>query len=305
MSNIWITGYTEKKEKSEEHNSSRKQFKKISKNSRTYISRLKGPSKRPAQNRWRQNSTKGHHCEIQNLVGKWKIRFASQGKKNKVWDGEVHASPFPISRLCRGTESNSSARGTWTACISPSLTRNFSEPTWKKVTSKQTRVHGMVPRGALDTDIPDCSQFSDLWIGPESIRPPETGSDGCGTEAGHEGDSGWGRWKADTQIQTPWGRSGSHVCHEGLPETHLTCPHPQDGPHTVNERITWPQAHRPLPTLPSWHSCPRHPEAILEWGQSGPLKTKTCKRPSFSLRKGRVLPKGTVKSSNYIKFQSW
>lgn len=63
---------------------------------------------------------------------------------------------------------------------------------------------------------------------------------------------------------------------------------------------TGPSSPRPLPTLPRWHSCPRHPEAILERGQSGPLKTKTCKRLSFSLRKGRVLPKGTVKSSNYI-----
>lgn len=61
----------------------------------------------------------------------------------------------------------------------------------------------MVPKGALDTDIPDCSQFGDLSIGPGSIGPPETGSDSCGTEAGHERDTGWGRWKADTQIQTP------------------------------------------------------------------------------------------------------
>lgn len=90
----------------------------------------------------------------------------------------------------------------------------------------------------------------------------------------------WRATRNTSNLPTPAGRS--------------TCSQREDNV------TTGPSSPRPLPTLPRWHSCPRHPEAILERGQSGPLKTKTCKRPSFSLRKGRVLPKGTVKSSNYI-----
>lgn len=84
---------------------------------------------------------------------------------------------------------------------------------------------------------------------PQVRGPPRGSSDGRGTEAGHEGDSGWGWTRAKTQCcRRPVRPSGAHVCHKGLQETNVDCLHRHSKPRPVSETFG---DHGPPPLPPA------------------------------------------------------
>lgn len=176
MSNIWIADNTEReKRKKVEWNSSKKQAKKISKNSTTWVTRpIKGPAKMD-ENRPTSNYT------VVKFRTQWadgRFYLLSKGKKLKCEMVRCVSPSFLSPGFNTEPQLSAGDMGSihllWT-----NLERGQVKPDWAEWLS----------RGGLNIYFLDCSLFRDIWIRPQSMWPVGVGPVPMNLEL--EGDCGW------------------------------------------------------------------------------------------------------------------